>query len=106
RSIKSLAALASLRKEQNRISEAKALYDDALDRIVRGGLVNTELQANILNDYGVLHLIEDDYEHADALLRKALEAGDKADIPPSDDERAQTLGNLAHSARGLGDLDR
>ncbi len=106
RSIKAVAALASLRKEQNRIEEAKAFYDDALGRIERGGLANTELQANILNDYGVLNLIEDDYAHADALLRKALNAGDQASIPPSADERAQTLGNLAHSARGLGDLDR
>ena len=106
RSIRSVAALASLRKEQNRVEEAKALYDDALDRVVRGGLVSTELHANILNDYGVLFLIEDDYERADALLRKALEAGDRASTPPGADERAQTLGNLAHSARGLGDLDR
>lgn len=105
-SIEALAALASLRKEQNLIAEAKTLYDDALDRIERGGLANTELQANILNDYGVLYLIEDDFAHADVLLRQALEIGDNASIPPSADERAQTLGNLAHSARGLGDLDR
>ena len=106
RSIKSVAALASLRKEQNRLIEAKTLYDDALDRIARSGQENTELEANILNDYGVLYLIEDDFEHADALLRRALQAGDNASTPPTDDERAQTLGNLAHSARGLGDLDR
>lgn len=106
RSIKAVAAMASLRKEQNRIVDAKALYDDALDRIKRSGQGNSELEANILNDYGVLYLIEDDYEHADTLLRRALQAGDNASTPPSDDERAQTLGNLAHAARGLGDLDR
>jgi eukaryotic-like serine/threonine-protein kinase len=106
RSIKAIAALASLRKEQNRLVEAKALYDDALARIARSGQTNTELEANILNDYGVLFLIEDDFEHADPILRRALLAGDNASTPPTDDERAQTLGNLAHSARGLGDLDR
>ena len=106
RSIESLAALGSLRKEQDRIEEAKALYDDALDRIKRSGQGNTSLQATILNDYGVLYLIQDDFEHADALLRKSLDVGDKSHPPPSAGERAQTLGNLAHSARGLGDLDR
>lgn len=106
RTIKAIAAMASLRKEQNRIAEAKTLYDDALGRVERGGLTNTELHANILNDYGVLYLIEDDFAHADGLLRKALEAGDRARIPPSADERAQTLGNLAQSARGIGDLER
>ena len=43
---------------------------------------------------------------AHARLRKALEAGDNARIPHSADERALTLGDLAHSARGLSDLDR
>ncbi|MEO7013473.1 MAG: serine/threonine-protein kinase, partial [Dokdonella sp.] len=105
RSIESVAALASLRKEQDRVEEAKALYADALDRITRSGQGNTALQATILNDYGVLYLIQDDFEQADALLRKALEAGDKSNPPPGAEERAQTLGNLAHSARGLGDLD-
>ena len=106
RTIKALAGLASLRKEQGRIAEAKALYDDALKRTRRGKPAGSALEATILNDYGVLHLIEDDFERADALLRDALNVGDRADPPPSEDERAQTLGNLAHAARGLGDLDR
>jgi serine/threonine-protein kinase len=106
RTIKALAALASLRKEQNRIAEARTLYDEALARIDRGTLAGSALHASILNDYGVLHLIEDDFARADVLLRKALEIGDRAMPSPSEDERAQTLGNLAHAARGLGNLDR
>ena len=106
RTVKALAGLASLRKEQNRVIEAKAFYEDALVRIGHGNRSGSALEASILNDYGVLHLIEDDFGKADALLRKALEVGDRSDPPPSEDERAQTLGNLAHAARGLGDLDR
>lgn len=106
RSIRTLGALASLRKEQDRFIEARALYDDALGRIETGGLVSSELHSTLLNDYGVMHLIEEDYAGARALLEKSLAVGDGAQPPLTPAQRAQTLGNLAQAARGLGELDR
>lgn len=106
RSIRALGALASLRKEQDRFNEARTLFDDALRRIEAGGLARSELHSTLLNDYGVMHLIEEDYAGAKPLLEKALTIGDVADPPASPAQRAQTLGNLAQVSRGLGDLDR
>ncbi len=106
RTIRTLGALASLRKEQDRFIEARALYDDALARIGPAGLERSELHSTVLNDYGVMHLIEEDYAGARPLLEKSLAVGDAAQPPLTPAQRAQTLGNLAQAARGLGDLDR
>ncbi len=106
RSIRALGALASLRKEQGRVSEAKDLFADALRRIDEGGQGGTALHSSILNDLGVLHLIQEDFAEADRHLQQALQLGDTAQPAISADERAQTLGNLAHAARGLGNFDR
>ena len=106
RSIRTLGALASLRKEQDRFIEARALYDDALRRIEAGGLASSELHSTLLNDYGVMHLIEEDYAGARPLLERSLAVGDAAQPSLTPAQRAQTLGNLAQAARGLGELDR
>lgn len=106
RSIRTLGAMASLRKEQDRFIEARALYDEALQRIEAGGLVRSELHSTLLNDYGVMHLIEEDYAGARPLLEQSLAIGDAAQPTLTPAQRAQTLGNLAQAARGLGELDR
>ena len=106
RSIRSLGALASLRKEQDRFIEAAELFADALARIDAGGLVRSELHSSLLNDFGVMRLIEEDFAGARVLLEKSLAVGDAAQPPPTPAQRAQTLGNLAQAARGLGELDR
>ncbi len=106
RSVRTLASLASLRKEQSRIAESKTLYADALQRIEAGGLHDSALHSTIRNDFGVMYLIQEEFADADRELQRALEIGDRADPPISPEERAQTLGNLAHAARGLGNLDR
>jgi tetratricopeptide (TPR) repeat protein len=104
-SIGPLTALASLRKEQGRIDEAKQLYADALSRLERSGQGGLAMHARILNDLAVVHLIQEEFEEAQAYLLRARDhiAGPGESI--SVEERAQTLGNLAHAARGLGRLD-
>src|SRR5690606_36125421 len=94
RSIRAIAELASLRKEQGRVTEAKDLFADALRRIDEGGQYGSALHSSILNDLGVLHLIQEDFAEADRHLQQALRLGDAAQPPISADERAQTLGNL------------
>ncbi len=106
RSIRTVSALASLRKEQGRVAEARDLFADALRRIAEGNQQGSPLHAKILNDFGVLHLIQEEFAEADRHLQQALQLGDAANPPVGEYERAQTLGNLAHAARGLGNLDR
>lgn len=106
RTIRAIASLASLRKEQSRDAETTALYNDALARIRRSGQAKSALNASVLNDFGVFYLILGDYERAQELLRQALDVGDGLPVPVSAEERAQTLGSLGQAARGLGDLDR
>lgn len=106
RSIRAIASLASLRKEQSRDAEASALYQDALDRMRRSEQTDTALYATVLNDFGVLYLIRNEFDKADTLLREAREVGARTtDRATTDEERAQTLANLAHAARGLDRLD-
>lgn len=106
RAARALDGLASLSREQSRDDEAQALYDDALDRLERAGNTGDPLYSTILNNVGVLHLYQSDYQGASDYLQRALAADAQTDPPISDEERAQTLGNLAQAARGLGDLDR
>ncbi len=106
RTIRAIASLASLRKEQGRDAETTALYTDALTRIQRSGQANGALHANVLNDFGVFYLILGEYARAQEILQQALDVGDSLPVPVSAQERAQTLGSLGQAARGLGDLDR
>ena len=106
RSARALAGLASIAKERSDFETAEASFADALQRLERGGHTRDPLYSTVLNDAGVLHLIQEDFAPAQAFFERALVQGDLADPPASPEERAQTLGNLAHAARGLGDLER
>nr|WP_246387887.1 serine/threonine-protein kinase [Chiayiivirga flava] len=105
-SARAVATLASLRKERGDFARAEAGYADALARLERGGHTRDPLFATVLNDAGVMHLLQEQFAPARGYFERALAAGDAADPPPSAEERAQTLGNLAHALRGLGELDR
>lgn len=105
-SIRAVATLASVQKERGDFAAAEAGYADAMARIERGGHTGDALFATVLNDAGVMHLLQEQFEQARGLFERALVVGDAADVPPSDEERAQTLGNLAHALRGMGELDR
>lgn len=105
-SIRAVATLASLQKERGDFAAAKAGYADALARLERGGHTHDPLLATVLNDAGVTHLLQEEFDEARALFERALVVGDNADPPPSTEERTQTLGNLAHALRGIGELDR
>lgn len=106
RTVQALGRLASLRKDQSRFAEAAALYDQALARLGEVDAGSAQLAARLLNDYGTMRLIEERFADARALLERAvaIDAAHPGAVP--EESRAQTLGNLAHAARGLGELDR
>jgi serine/threonine-protein kinase len=101
RTVQALATLASVVKESNRIDDAQALFDDALARLERIGKDGNPLYASVLNDLGVMHLLNENFGNARTYLERALAiaAGDN-------EERARTVANLAQASRGVGDLDR
>lgn len=103
---RAMAALANLRHHQGRPLEAETLYRDALARLTRGGDATLALRASVLNDFGVMYLTQENFTAAQPLMQQSLEAGDAAGAAVDAFARAQTLGNLAQVARGLGDLDR
>lgn len=106
RVITAIAALANVRKEQDRNDEAKALFDDALSRLERSGQTDAPLYAGTLNDVGVMCLVQEDFAHAQPYLQRAIDADRSSDTPDRIEQRARTLANLAQAWRGLGDLDR
>ena len=101
RTVQALATLASVVKESNRIDDAQALFDEALARLERAGHAGDPLYASVLNDLGVMHLLNEDFETARNHLERAL-----AIAAGASDERARTVANLAQASRGVGDLDR
>jgi len=106
RTILALATLASVRKDQDRISEAEALFADALQRLERSDQTALPLYATVLNDVGVMYLIQEDFAKAEGYLQRAVDSDRGSTEPAAVDERARTLANLAQAARGRGDLDR
>jgi serine/threonine-protein kinase len=106
RTITAIATLASVRKDQGRIDEARSLFDEALARIERSGKVGQPLYATVLNDVGVMHLVQEDFAKAKAYLERAVAADTGSSQRAAAEERARTLANLAQAARGTGDLDR
>ncbi|MBX3724995.1 MAG: serine/threonine protein kinase [Xanthomonadales bacterium] len=106
RTLQALGRLASLRKDQSRFDEASALFEQALGRLGTVAADTAQLAARLLNDYGTMRLIEERFPEAQALLQRAvdIDAAHPGAVPEA--SRAQTLGNLAHAARGQGDLDR
>ena len=101
RTVKALATLASVLKENNQFPDAQALFDDALVRLERAGEAGSPLHASVLNDLGVMHLIAEEFETARRYLERAL-----ATAAGGSEERARTVANLAQASRGMGDLDR
>jgi len=101
RTVQALATLASVVKESSRIDDAQALFDDALARLERAGHAGDPLYASVLNDLGVMHLLNENFETARKYLERALAVA--ASAP---EERARTVANLAQASRGVGDLDR
>jgi serine/threonine-protein kinase len=106
RTVLALATLASVRKDQDRIDEAQALFDDALRRLERSGQTALPLYATVLNDVGVMHLVQEDFAKAQGYLQRAVDSDRGSDQRAAVEERARTLANLAQAARGTGDLDR
>ncbi|MEO7431916.1 MAG: serine/threonine-protein kinase, partial [Dokdonella sp.] len=106
RTILAMATLASVRKEQDRTDEAQALFDQALTRLERSGQATSPLHATVLNDVGVMHLIQEDFSGAAAYLQRAIDSDRGSTAPAAIEERARTLANLAQAERGLGHLDR
>ena len=106
RTVTAIATLASVRKDQDRIGEAQALFDDALARIERSGQVARPLYASVLNDVGVMHLVQEDFAKAKSYLERAVAADGGSQERAATEERARTLANLAQAARGTGDLER
>ena len=94
RTIRAIASLASLRKEQSRDAETTALYTDALTRIQRSGQANGALHANVLNDFGVFYLILGEYARAQEILQQALDVGDSLY------QQAQTIFETAYPDGG------
>ena len=106
RTVTAIATLASVRKDQDRVEEAQALFDEALARIERSGDVAHPLYATVLNDVGVMHLVREDFARAKAYLERAVAADTGSLQRAAAEERARTLANLAQAARGTGDLER
>jgi serine/threonine-protein kinase len=106
RTVLAIATLASVRKDQDRIDEAQTLFDEALRRLERSGQTALPLYATVLNDLGVMYLIQEDFAKAEGYLQRAVDSDRGSTEPAALDERARTLANLAQAARGRGDLDR
>jgi eukaryotic-like serine/threonine-protein kinase len=106
RTITAIATLASVRKDQDRIDEAQALFDEALQRIERSGQTAQPVYATVLNDLGVMYLVQEDFARAKAYLERAVASDRGSDQRAAVEERARTLANLAQAARGTGDLER
>ncbi len=106
RTITAIATLASVRKDQDRIDEAQALFDDALGRIERSGQTAQPVYATVLNDVGVMHLVQEDFAKAKVYLERAVASDRGSSQRAAVEERARTLANLAQAARGTGDLER
>ncbi|MCR6662523.1 MAG: serine/threonine-protein kinase [Luteimonas sp.] len=106
RTLRILDGLAELRREQGRTDEAVALYLQGIEAIERGGLHNDALYPSLLNNLGLLYLIEEDYAQADPYLQRALAALDAGTDPGHPADHASLVGNLAQIAHGLEDLPR
>jgi eukaryotic-like serine/threonine-protein kinase len=106
RTITAISTLASVRKDQDRIDEAQVLFDEALQRLERSGQTAQPVYAAVLNDVGVMHLVQEDFTRAKAYLERAVASDRGSDQRAAVEERARTLANLAQAARGTGDLER
>jgi len=106
RVITAMSALANVRKEQDRSDDAKALFDEALQRLGRSGQTGSPLHVDILNDLGVLYLVYEDYPRARQYLQQAVDLDRAGTDKDSLEDRARTLASLAQAYRGLGDLER
>ncbi len=105
-----LNGLAAVRRDQERMSEAAAMYEEVLQRIERSDQTALPIYGRALNDLGVLHLALEDPEHAADYLQRSLDA--IALVPDGEarllmaENRALTMISLAQAQRALGDLDR
>lgn len=105
RSVQAMVVLASLRREQGRKTDAERLYLDALTRLDRASWTDYALHSRVLNDLGLLYLINEDFSAAQRYLQRSSEM-DARVTPLDPSTHAQTLANLAQAARGLGEYDR
>ena len=106
RTVRAIATLASVRKDQDRNDEAQALFDDALHRLERSGQTGLPLYASVLNDVGVMHLIQEDFATAENYLQRALDADSGSSEPSAVEDPARPHANQAQAARGQGPHDR
>lgn len=105
-----LNGLAAVRKDQNRMTEAIALYEEILSRIEHSGQTHLSTYAGALNDLGVAYLSIENRERAIGYLQRSLDAMEHVQMPDNlelmDENRALTMISLAQAHRSLGNLDR
>ena len=110
RVLTAINGLAAVRKDQNRIDDAIALYEDVLRRAERSGQTFLPVYASALNDLGVAHSTLEHNELAVTFLQRALDALSSTVTDENDEvveeNRALTILSLAQAHRALGHLDR
>jgi tetratricopeptide (TPR) repeat protein len=110
RVLMALNGLAAVRKDQSRMSEAVAIYEDILGRIEESGHTQLPTYAGALNDLGVAHLIMENHAKAAGYLQRSLDAMEHVNRPEDEalfeENRALTTISLAQAHRSMGNLDR
>lgn len=110
RVLTAINGLAAVRKDQNRIDEAIALYEEVLRRAERSDQTRLPVYASALNDLGVAHLTLEHNELAVEFLQRALNALGSIDTDENEEvieeNRALSILSLAQAHRALGHLDR
>ncbi|MBW8368655.1 MAG: serine/threonine-protein kinase, partial [Arenimonas sp.] len=99
-------AIAQLRKDQGRTSEAEAELRRVIERLEATGQTGKPLYFIAVNNLGQLFLDAEDYPKArEYLLRAFALNADGIRVPDQPSAPALLLGNLAYAAHGLGELD-
>ena len=107
RTLQAKELLAQLRTAQGRLDEAETMYVQLLATLEAQGRDDGAFYANVLGNYGNLHLERGDYAKAQPLLQRAHTLAPRVTDPQlqNPNDAPLLLANLATAAQGLGDLD-
>src|SRR5690606_17457608 len=98
-------ALALLRVEQGRYSEAITLLENVVAQMERAGRSDVPFYVTARSNLGYIHMAQGDYANARPHIARALAAIEQHGVNVPEDEYANILGNHAQILHDLGELD-
>lgn len=100
-------ALAWLSIQRGEYATARDLYQQALAGMEKSGTTNDPIYVTVLNDYGLMHLNQDEQpEPALALFAQARRLAEAPGSATPDAERSSIINNMARSHDLLGNVEQ